>query len=483
MNILARFQKVLENNLRESLGNYLHNTITAFTNPYNIDSYKQFIEEFDVFTANLSKDTYEEFILALDEEFMQSKVRKQTYDSRGYLTKPLLTKFGLINFKRRKYESKTDGKSFMFVDRLLGLERYKRLDPFVIGDLIEESSTNSYAKAGRNVSKTIGSKIKYDDDINKSLLSRATVRNNVIKASMIMKEPNNGEVKAVKLLNMMLDEKFVGSQFNDNKDHMIKSAVVYEGIAKEYKNRIKLTGKKVFGNIEGNLLSEVMDYIYYNYDTDKLETINIMGDGAKWIESFATDSSFKYHSDLKINRGLDHFHMAQAIKQIATNKNEIHYKFMYRYVRQNKYEYFLKVCACLIKKYPHREHTIKEKMLYIVNNWQTIQNSFKTIKYKCSMESNISHVFADIFTSRPKAYSTNGLKLLLNIRLLKINGHDLKKLYFESLKETKKNTTEREITKRVINTNKNAKYTDALYHSLIDSNFSLNINNENLIKI
>ena len=37
------------------------------------------------------------------------------------------------------------------------------MDIFVIGDLIEESATNSYAKAGRNVSKTIGNKIKYDD--------------------------------------------------------------------------------------------------------------------------------------------------------------------------------------------------------------------------------------------------------------------------------------------------------------------------------
>jgi len=482
MNILARFMGVLENNLRDSLGNYLHNMITAFTNPYNIDSYKGFIEDFDNFTANFSKQAYEQFILALDEEFMRSSIRKQSYESKGYLTKSLLTKFGWIDFKRRRYVD-SSGKTFMFLDSLLGLIKYKRIDPFVIGDLIEESATNSYAKAGRNVSKTIGNKIKYDDDINKSLLSRATVRNNVVKASQILTESTNDEVKAVNILNIMLDEKYIGSQFNDNKDHMVKSAVVYEGTKKEYKGRIRLTGKKVFGDIEGNLLSQVMDYIYYNYDTDRLKKINIMGDGANWIKAFANDSSFKYHPDLKIIYGLDHFHMAQSLKQIATNKNEIHYKFLYRYVRQNKYEYFLKVCNSLIKLYPHREQTIREKMLYIVNNWESIQNSFKNIKYKCSMESNISHVFADIFTSRPKAYSKEGLKALLKIRLLKINGYDLKKLYLQNLKEKIKNTTEKELVKRVINTSKYAKYSDAIYHNLTDSNFSLNINNEMLIKI
>ena len=52
---------------------------------------------------------------------------------------------------------------------------------------------------------------------------------------------------------------------------------------------------------------------------------------------------------------------------------------------------------------------------------------------KCSMESHISHIFADLFTSRPKAYSKKGLRQLLKIRLLKVNNIDIKKKYFNSL--------------------------------------------------
>ena len=52
---------------------------------------------------------------------------------------------------------------------------------------------------------------------------------------------------------------------------------------------------------------------------------------------------------------------------------------------------------------------------------------------KCSMESHISHIFADLFTSRPKAYSQDGLRQLLKLRLLKVNGKDIKKMYLESL--------------------------------------------------
>ena len=52
---------------------------------------------------------------------------------------------------------------------------------------------------------------------------------------------------------------------------------------------------------------------------------------------------------------------------------------------------------------------------------------------KCSMESHISHIFADLFTSRPKAYSKKGLTQLLKLRLLKINNKNIKELYLNQL--------------------------------------------------
>ena len=56
---------------------------------------------------------------------------------------------------------------------------------------------------------------------------------------------------------------------------------------------------------------------------------------------------------------------------------------------------------------------------------------------KCSMESHISHIFADIFTSRPKSYSKKGLRQLLKLRLLKINGKNIKELYLNQLNSNK----------------------------------------------
>lgn len=465
MKILTYITEILKKNFNKALESYFPSIMSAIDKPYSIKAYQQFFEDFDKFTTDLNKESYEALIHSLDEEFMRSDARKKKYDSKGFVKpKPLLTKFGYIKFKRRRYIDKVTGESYLFIDRFLGLAKYSRMDPFVISDLVYESTINSYSKAGKIVSNSIGNKVKYNDDINKDILSRATTRNVVLKASKIMNENENDTYKETEELNIMLDEKFVGSQFNNNKDHMIKSAVVFEGYRKEYKNRIRLTGKKVFGSIENDLLLTVTDYIYYNYDTDKLKKINFMGDGASWIKAFSNDSLFKYHKDLKINFALDHYHFAQAIQRITTNKyKDSHAEILKDYVIHNMKEEFKSVVTSLITLNESREETINTNMEYILGNWESIQNTFHKTKYKCSMESNISHVFADIFTSRPKAYSKEGLKGLLNIRLLKINGYDLKKLYFDSLftksKEEKEIILDNKINiKRNINNDKYINY-------------------------
>ena len=51
------------------------------------------------------------------------------------------------------------------------------------------------------------------------------------------------------------------------------------------------------------------------------------------------------------------------------------------------------------------------------------------------MEYHISNIFADIFTSRPKAYSKKGLSQLLKLRLLKVNNKNIKEKYFNTFRK------------------------------------------------
>ncbi len=107
----------------------------------------------------------------------------------------------------------------------------------------------------------------------------------------------------------------------------------------------------------------------------------------------------------------------------------------------NKKKDFKIMCNDFKSLEPQRTETIDNKMNYILNNWKARQLYQNSSYMKCSMESHISHIFADIFTSRPKAYSENGLQQLLKLRLLKINNKDIKQMYLNTLRSKEGKTT------------------------------------------
>ena len=82
---------------------------------------------------------------------------------------------------------------------------------------------------------------------------------------------------------------------------------------------------------------------------------------------------------------------------------------------------------------PLRKDTIESKQNYILNNWKERQTYLENPYLKCSMESHISHILADLFTARPKAYSEKGLRKLLKLRMLKVNKINIKELYLNQL--------------------------------------------------
>lgn len=115
-------------------------------------------------------------------------------------------------------------------------------------------------------------------------------------------------------------------------------------------------------------------------------------------------------------------------------------------------------------------------MNYILNNWNERQLYQNNSYMKCSMESHISHILADIFTSRPKAYSKKGLRQLLKLRILKINKTDIKELYFKNIKAHQVNHKKKKTIKKENKTNINYKFPkenkyDIQYETALDIKF------------
>ena len=239
----------------------------------------------------------------------------------------------------------------------------------------------------------------------------------------------------------MLDEKFIGSQFNNNKDFMTKASVIFEGAEIEYKHKKKVDSKTRYklinphacASIDDELLEDTINYIYNNYDVDYIKEINFMGDCAKWIKNFPNSHWFYFTPDTKVQFAMDNFHFKQALTLLTTKKYQEVCDALLEYVNSNNKNDFNMLVEQFKDLNSDRTETIENRQNYILNNWKERQTYIKNPYIKCSMESHISHILADLFTARPKAYSENGLRRLLKLRLLKINKVDIKQLYLNQL--------------------------------------------------
>lgn len=442
MDIISQFNKLLEKNFNKFLKKHFTNNSSFWNKSSDFNNYINFMTDLDSFNLSFITNVIKSYFEYIDEAFFHSSYRKSFCESNGFYERTILTLFGEIKFKRRYYYDKKYNDRFYFTDLFLGLPKRKYFDQFVCSEICNESASTSYSKAGKIISNKIGSRIN-----NNIFIPRASSRNIVLNFDIKDDSPCN--LKRVERLFVMLDEKFVGSQFNNNQDHMIKAAVVFEDTELVYKykkkpnsmNRYRLVNSYTCASIDNELLNDTVDYIYNNYDVDNIKEIVFMGDCATWIKNFPRSYWFKFNENCKITFAMDGFHFSQALKQLTTNAHEDIYDALYEMVLFNKKKDFVTMCNDFKELEPTRTETIDNKMNYILNNWNERQIYQNNSYMRCSMESHISHIFADLFTSRPKAYSQKGLRQLLKLRLLKVNKKNIKQLYLNNLKPKYEKTT------------------------------------------
>ena len=440
--------------------------------------------DLDSFNLSLITNIIKSYFEYIDEVFFNTSYRKNFCTSKGFYQRTILTLFGEITYKRRYYYDNKTNERFFFTDYFLNLPKRKYFDPFICCEICNEAASSSYSKSGKIVSSKIGKRI--DSNIT---ISRASARNIVMRFNI--DNIYDYDDRKVERLFVMLDEKFVGSQFNDRKDHMIKAAVIFENTELVYKykkktdsiDRYRLVNSHTCASIDNELLNDTINYIYNTYDVDYINEIIFMGDCANWIKNFPKSHWFKFRPNTLVKFAMDGFHFSQALNQLTTQKYPDIKEALNEYVLDNNKHDFTRLCNEFSDLYPDRKDIIENKRDYILNNWNARQLYQNNPYMKCSMESHISHIFADIFTSRPKAYSKKGLRQLLKLRLLKVNGKNIKELYLNQLNSnitlfTNKDEINFDIfEKKVFNFNLSALIKEPTYSIPYDNTYHTSKNN------
>ncbi|CAM4346612.1 UPF0236 family protein [Erysipelothrix inopinata] len=426
MTILPQFElsNTLKNlfvSIQESTNYLLEPTNQEFT----IRNYSQFIEHTSEWLRIAACDYLVQNFELLDLKFKNSALRKRDYYVHQTRERTLITVFGVVKFKRTIYKDKTTGKTFIYVDRKLGLPKYDRYDPCVKCMIVETfANQNSMIKVGEQIGDRIFSSFSTSQHREHYRISRQTVYNTVKRPLPSLSELCEPKPTPSHLY-IMADEKYVHMQRNESQSVMVKSAVIFEGIKGPQKRR-QLINKMVYSGTESNFWNSVYDLLSITYDMDKIKNITILGDGALWIKSGTREFS---HSSF----ALDKFHFKQALNHITTDKPTK--EILASNIINGNTETFNQIIQTLIDgtEQSNRQKTIEEKCNYILRNTLAIQYSYNGLKIGCSMESAISHNLASIYSNRPKGYCKENLNAYLNLRNLFLNHIDIRNLYLDSI--------------------------------------------------
>jgi len=423
--ITNNYENVLKEMIISKFSNILRKELSQ-SNVNSVFNYINFSSNLDEALCNLAKESLIIIFKAIDTSYCNSIERKRKYHIKAHLPRTILTIFGEITFTRTFYTDKNNKGSYCHLDRFLGLKKHDYFDPYIKSVIVEKAANNSIPTVCDFINDLIGNRIKLEYKI--KYLNRQTVRNIILDAKI--STPEKVELETPNTIYLIADEKWAPTQNNNGNKVMIKSIVIFDSI--KGNKRKFLNNKKIFASFENGFLDEVLDYLYYTYDMDKIKSIVIMGDGAKWIKSLI--SHFKVNNNTNVIFALDKFHFKQAIHHICLNKN-LEYVLASYVINDNKIN-FKNFTKELKDSFPHRNETIDKKKEYILNNWNYIQNLYK-YKLSCPMESQISHNLAYLLTSRPKGYSFKMLSKILKIRLLYKNKENIKLLYLNNFNKNK----------------------------------------------
>lgn len=365
---------------------------------------------------------------SLDNEFFNSNNRLTFYLSKDRPERTLVTIFGTVTFKRRRYQNRTTGKYFYYIDSLLGITKKQRITNQVQAQILHSISFEheSYRKACQPFG-----------------LSKSTAYYLIKKLDPEHYVPDLSKIITCDNLHIVADEdhialqnKKIARKSGTINSYMLRHATIFTGIKKVSKKRNQLQNRVTLTQLEREDITEFTDrvneFIMRNYKVK--DTVYVYGDGAGWIQTLANNTCATFI--------LDKFHMKQALFRICGGKtNKPIRDILENYLEGDKRELFNETVKSLNKD--NFSDFKKKNLKYINNFWNSYQNNFKIPQaLYCCAEGINSHYFSEYFSSRPKGFSKSNIHKIGYLISLAHSKHLLQTYFIDNFASLLKNTDE-----------------------------------------
>lgn len=375
-------------------------------------------------TYNLNLDTLKWILEFIDLQYKSSVERKQLYYVKETRQRTLITSLGLITFNKTYYisKSKINGKHsyFSYIEDYLGIDKWAKMTLRAETTLINNATDNGCSWASKHsipnhiVSRqTISVKIK-------------NINHNFIEdIKRVLSTPNTLYIEADEV-HSNLQKK--GSKIKKNK--IVPVILTHEGHKEAFVKKKQLYNKHYIASsiLKTNLLwNETFKYLDYKYDLSKVKHLFISGDGASWIKQYTEC----FPGAIFV---LDKFHYHKSLNYIF-KRDPIITNIADSYLRNKMINEFKLLVNVQLELYPNQRKYMNKHMKYLINNIDGIINQHHP-EYlcPCSMEGHISNYYARHLTSRPHAYSKDGLENIVQLLTMKANNINLTEEIYHQFK-------------------------------------------------
>lgn len=394
-----------------------------------------FEHNFYDFTLNTTKLLFAHSLEQLDKEFLNSLYRKDNYESKEIIKRPIITCFGEVLISYRVYINKHTRTRYSLIKELLNLKPYQRITDEAEYEIIKYAMHSNMTQASKHAIPNI-------------TLSRSWVSKLLKKLNGSIHRDIKRSLITPKTLYIEMDEIHANLQHGGNQ--ICPCAIVHEGHKYLFKKRKELKNLVYFATAKGSykeLWNEIYDYVDKRYDIDKIDYIFISGDGASGIKQF--EDAFPNAIFV-----LDKFHCKKYLKKIFKDKHVL--SFALEYLRNNNINDFNLLVDGELEKEEANTDSITKARDYLLNNIEGIINqTHEEYKCSCSMESHVNHGFARYITSSPYGFSLEGLNNKL--KLLVYNANKIELTYKDYI-NLKYNENELEMINKQINNLQNINY-------------------------
>ena len=405
MNIISLFKSFVNH-----LNNILDNNLFLHELEHNIS----------ISTNSLNLDILKEILQYLDLEYKNSKQRKKLYYVQQTRPRTLITSLGIITFNKTYYKSKKkiNGKYqyYSYLEDYIGIDKWAKLSLSCEVNLINNALDNGMSWASKNT-------------IPNYIISRQTISTKIKNINYnYFHIPKEKETPRVLYIEADEVHANLQSRNKEKKNKIVPVILTHEGHKEDFVKKKELKNTHYIASSilkTDKLWEETYKYLDTVYDLNKVDKIFLSSDGGSWITGY--DIAFP-----NIIFVLDKFHYRKALNYIF-KKEPIITEIADGYLRNRMVDEFKLLVKAQYQLYPDQKKKMIEKQKYLINHIDGIINqNHPDYKCPCSMEGHISNKYAKFITSRPHAYSLDGLENITQLLTMKANNIKLtEEIYYK----------------------------------------------------